>query len=182
MAKIKISDSQKIQSLTREPSESRCNRIKSMRNHRTELHAWYSPRVFFKALAVMLIALGAMIPSVSQAASKSINETSNNKVVSVKVGSTFSVILNSTYWEYTPMTSSKVVTAVGAPVATAIMPSATAPAGCTIAGSGCGTVTWKFKAKAVGTAVIAASRTSCGEAMRCTAENGSYSVKIKVTR
>lgn len=120
--------------------------------------------------------------TIAQAATKSINESSNKKVITVKVGTTFSIVLNSTYWQFDPLKSTKAITEVAQPLVAAVLPSSAAPAGCAIAGSGCGTVTWKFKARAIGTALISATRSSCGEALRCSPENASYSVTIKIVR
>jgi hypothetical protein len=47
---------------------------------------------------------------------------------------------------------------------------------------GCGTQTWNFVAKKVGTYSIAASRTSCGEALQCTGTQGAYQVTIRVKK
>ena len=55
-----------------------------------------------------------------------------------------------------------------------------APAGCQVAGMGCGTVSLKFKAINKGISTVNASRTSCGEALRCTPAQSSYYVTIKV--
>ena len=135
-------------------------------------------------VGTLLVALFALTFSgVSSAATaKVISESSNGKVVSVKVGSTFSVVLNSTYWQYAPLAATKAIVSQADPVSAAIFPGPTAPAGCAHPGAGCGTVTWKFKAKALGTAVISASRTTCGEAMRCVGTQGAYAVTVKVTR
>ncbi len=47
-------------------------------------------------------------------------------------------------------------------------------------GGGCGTVTAWFNADGPGTAVVTASRTSCGEAMACGGGAGSYRLTVIV--
>lgn len=111
-----------------------------------------------------------------------ISEPSNGKIISIKAGSAFSIVLHSTYWQYDPLIATKAIQATGQPVGARIAPGPTAPRACSHAGSGCGTVTWKFKAKSIGLATITASRTSCGEALQCVGSQGLYSVKIKVIR
>ena len=136
-----------------------------------------------RAGTVLIALFGLTLSGVASAAtSKVISESSKGKVVSVKIGSTFSVVLNSTYWQYAPLAVTKAIVAQADPVTAAIFPGPTAPAGCTHPGTGCGTVTWKFKAEAIGSAIISASRTTCGEAMRCVGTQGAYAVTVKVTR
>jgi hypothetical protein len=63
----------------------------------------------------------------------------------------------------------------GAPV---VLPQ---PSGCVV-GQGCGTVTAWYVGAAVGAAKVTASRTSCGEAMGCTAATGSFTLRVVVRR
>ncbi len=46
---------------------------------------------------------------------------------------------------------------------------------------GCNPVRAMFTARAPGIAVLSASRTSCGEALRCGPQNGTYQVSVIVT-
>ena len=48
-------------------------------------------------------------------------------------------------------------------------------------GGGCNPVVATFTAMSAGTAVLSASRTSCGEALRCGPDNSHYHVTIIVT-
>jgi hypothetical protein len=52
--------------------------------------------------------------------------------------------------------------------------------GTCVPGGGCGTVTAAFRALAPGRATITASRTTCGEAMRCTGTDGAWEVTVVV--
>jgi hypothetical protein len=60
-------------------------------------------------------------------------------------------------------------------------PTITAGADCATArvGEGCGSVTMTYRAVATGTSVLAASRTTCGEARRCVGADASYTITVK---
>jgi hypothetical protein len=49
-------------------------------------------------------------------------------------------------------------------------------------GAGCNPLRTVFTARGPGSAIIAASRTSCGEALRCGRRNGSFWVTVIVAR
>jgi hypothetical protein len=106
-----------------------------------------------------------------------ISESSNLKTVSVSQGSKVQITLHSTYWS-----SKKVINlkAVGAPISVPIMPGPKAPPGCQFAGTGCGSITWTFVATKAGSASFEAGRTSCGEALKCTASQQKFKVLFKV--
>jgi hypothetical protein len=106
-----------------------------------------------------------------------ISESSNLKTVSVSQGSKVQITLHSTYWA-----SKKVINleAIGAPISVPIMPGPKAPQGCQFAGTGCGSVTWSFIATKTGSASFEAGRTSCGEALKCTASQQKFKVFFKV--
>ncbi len=53
-------------------------------------------------------------------------------------------------------------------------------AGCGIPGAGCGTVTLTALARSAGAATLTASRTSCGEALRCSAAQGTFRLTVLV--
>lgn len=94
--------------------------------------------------------------------------------VALRVGQRLRVVLHSTYWEFKAPTESGVVHLVRAPVF--------APKSGCVPGQGCGTVTALYVARAAGTTSVRAERTSCGEAMGCTAAAGSYTVTVIVRR
>jgi len=112
----------------------------------------------------------------------SVNESSANKTFKVRVGSTVTMTLHSMYWDLTPLAASASLKSNGDPVQTPVMPGPNAPAGCGVPGSGCGTQVWKFTAVKVGVTQLLATRTSCGEAMQCTGDQGKYMVTIKVVK
>ena len=104
---------------------------------------------------------------VNAASTIKISEAGNGKTFAVKAGSTIEITLHSTFWSEQ---SSSNLKAIGAPNMKAIMPGPTAPANCQLPGMGCGTIVWKFTAANPGKASYLATRTSCGEALRCTAK------------
>ena len=84
------------------------------------------------------------------------------------------VSLNSTYWEFADGFYNNVLQQVGAEVSSC-------PMGTTVPGTGCGIALREFRAIAPGTTTVTASRTSCGEAMGCTAAQAHFSVTIVVS-
>jgi len=135
------------------------------------------------ALALAITLLVSLGMNSSQAATAiSVSEKNINQVVLVKVGTQVSLTLHSMYWNLAKQAKSSSLTAKGAPILKPILPGPSAPHGCSIAGSGCGTQTWRFVASKVGTVHLIATRTTCGEAMRCTGTNGRFEVTVKVAR
>jgi len=94
--------------------------------------------------------------------------------VTVHVGDSIDVVLGSTYWTFLALSDTTVLRSDGSPD---VVPQKT---GC-VPGQGCGTVTAVFTAVGAGAATIAATRTSCGEAMGCTPSNGRYEVNVSVS-
>jgi hypothetical protein len=132
-------------------------------------------------LSMALVILLGM-NSAQATTSRSLSEKNVNQVILVKIGSQVSLTLHSMYWKLAKQAKSSSMTAKGAPVLKPILPGHSASHGCSIAGSGCGTQTWKFVSSKVGTAHLMATRISCGEAMRCTGTNGRFEVTIKISR
>jgi hypothetical protein len=102
-----------------------------------------------------------------------VGEAQNGAALSVHTGEQVVVTLSSTYWAIAGSTNPAVLRSAGGPV---IRPSP----GC-IPGMGCGTVTAAFTAVGAGSAVLTASRTTCGEALRCTGTAGVFSVTVTVS-
>ncbi|HKB31908.1 MAG TPA: hypothetical protein VKD26_13875 [Streptosporangiaceae bacterium] len=105
-----------------------------------------------------------------------VDERDNHRVVTVARGSTVTVALHSTYWQFAALPSRRVLTQIAAP---RVSPRPPHTGGC-VPGQGCGTVTAVYRAAGTGTAVIRASRLSCGEAMRCTGGQGRFAVTVVV--
>lgn len=104
---------------------------------------------------------------------KNLSESDKNTTVTLKTGDRIWVVLNSTYWEFSPP-SSNVLMQVAEPVYAPDLKGH-------IPGSGAGTVTVEYLVANAGTALISASRTSCGEALLCTGDQGSYAVTVQAT-
>ena len=101
--------------------------------------------------------------------------TDSGRTVAVVPGVRLVVALDSTYWTFRPVAPAGVLRAVGPPQ---IVPRLSH----CVPGQGCGTVTAEFLATGTGTATIEATRTSCGEALRCTPAQGDYRVQVLVHR
>ena len=103
-----------------------------------------------------------------------LDDRDNHGTVSVHVGQTVELTLASTYWT------------IGAPSGTALgaagperkTPNYTRP-GCH-PGTGCGTDVRDFKAVRTGTSGISATRTTCGEALRCSDAQSRFFVTVHV--
>ena len=132
------------------------------------------------ALLVLLVSIGFAQQSWAAtpvAKTKSLAESNNGQRIQVTSGTTLQITLHSTYW-----TEGKVknLVKIGEPQISPIMPSANATPGCQHAGMGCGTIIWKFKAVKKGSALFTATRISCGEALKCTADQTTYSLNIVI--
>jgi hypothetical protein len=91
-----------------------------------------------------------------------VRDNANGRTVSVPAGETLELILSSSYWNVSGSSAPSVLRQQGA---TALLPR---PSSCPdIPGLGCTPERTDFKALTGGKAVITASRTSCGEALRC---------------
>lgn len=104
-----------------------------------------------------------------------VQDKSNGHTVSVKVGQRLELILASNYWTVRGSSVPGVLRQDGQ---TRDLPK---PPGCgSIPGIGCVPIRTDFSALAPGTAVITASRVSCGEAMRCSPAQQHFTVTIVV--
>jgi hypothetical protein len=105
-----------------------------------------------------------------------IRDNANGTMVPVAVGDRVELILSSSYWDVAGSSSSRVLRADG-PAAPMPRPSS-CPAN--IPGLGCVPIQMRFTALADGKAVIKASRTSCGEALRCRPDQTRFTVTVIV--
>jgi hypothetical protein len=117
-------------------------------------------------------------PPSSAAGQVVLDERDNHKVVRIAAGSVVTVVLHSTYWRFGPAPDPGVLAQLSAPT---VSPRPAHAGGC-VPGQGCGTVTVVYRAAGAGTALVRASRVSCGEALRCTGGNGLFSVMVIVRR
>lgn len=112
-------------------------------------------------------------PSPGPGAAVTASDANDGQVVILHMGDHLKVTLASTYWSIHPLPDATVLIALAAPQ---IQPSP----GC-VPGQGCGTVTQEYLAGGLGQVQIAASRTTCGEALACTGTQGSFSLTVQVT-
>lgn len=91
--------------------------------------------------------------------------------VSLHEGDVLQVRLHSTYWRFGPASRNGVLSAGRRVVHAKPMP---------YPGSGAGTVVVTYHALRSGRVTISAGRIACGEAMRCTAGQGSYRLTVVV--
>jgi len=119
---------------------------------------------------VALQASGTTQPDASSAP-RSVTDRDNGTTVKLHVGSRLRVVLSSTYWSVDPSSNPEVLRSNGASTIDPQM------GGC-VPGAGCGTVTATFTATATGSAIVTATRTTCGEALACTGSNGHYTIAV----
>ena len=99
----------------------------------------------------------------------------NGKAVSARAGDRIELILSSSYWHVTGSSAPSVLRQDGAPVLLS------RPGSClAIPGLGCTPVRADFTALTDGKAAIRASRSSCGEALRCQPDQERFTVNVIV--
>jgi hypothetical protein len=104
---------------------------------------------------------------------KTITDRNKGETVTLRVGARLEVVLASTYWTIHPAPKPAVLRTDGSQATTPRLK------GC-VPGGGCGTASRTFTGVTKGKTVVRASRTSCGEALRCTEANGTFSVSVVV--
>lgn len=95
------------------------------------------------------------------------------RTVALAVGGHLEVVLDSTYWTFLPLPPGGILRSDGPPQ---VVPR---PGHC-VPGQGCGTVTIEVTATAPGTAAVSATRTTCGEALRCGPGQGAFRALVTV--
>lgn len=109
-------------------------------------------------------------PTPAPSPTVSLDENSDGKTIQVMPGSTIDLVLHSTYWQIQPTKSPVLKPLMDEPLVTGQLSNPP--------GMGKGTVEMKYQVVAAGTAVITASRTTCGEAMKCVGKDGAFKVTI----
>jgi hypothetical protein len=100
-------------------------------------------------------------------------DSDNGKSLVLHVGDRLEVKLGSTYWNIHESSDPSILRLAG-PMAISRRPSGCVP------GAGCGLAIASFDAVGTGSADVTASRSSCGEAMRCVGNAGSYRLSVVV--
>jgi hypothetical protein len=128
------------------------------------------------AVTLLLLALSACGSTTAPVAQVvALDDSQNGTTIQVHAGDVVSVSLNSTNWTFGAVSDSTVLQPQGDQAVTP------APMGTCLPGMGCGTTTARFTALKSGTAVVSATRVSCGEAMRCVGQQGLYQVTVVVS-
>lgn len=104
-----------------------------------------------------------------------VGDRANGSTVTVQAGDTVVVRLHSTYWNVATPPPNGVLTLVGQAVH-GVPPSSRQ----CMPGMGCGTVVATFQAERAGHAEVLASRTTCGEVIRCTKASSHYELTLVV--
>jgi hypothetical protein len=105
-----------------------------------------------------------------------IRDNANGKSVPVAVGDRVELLLSSSYWNVAGSSAPRVLRQDGP--ATLMPRPSSCPAN--IPGLGCSPIQMKFTALAGGRAFITASRSTCGEAMRCMPDQTRFTVTVVV--
>ena len=104
-----------------------------------------------------------------------VRDDANGKAVSARPGDRIELTLSSSYWRVTGSSAPSVLRQDGPPV---LLPR---PSSCPdIPGLGCIPVRADFTALTDGKAVITASRSACGEALRCMPDQARFTVIVVV--
>src|SRR5215471_19936726 len=104
-----------------------------------------------------------------------VRDDANGKAVSARAGDRIELILSSSYWHVTGSSAPSVLRPDGPPVL------GSRPSSCAdIPGLGCIPVQANFTALTDGKAVITASRSACGEALRCKPDQTRFIVTVVV--
>jgi hypothetical protein len=133
------------------------------------------------AVALLMAGCGSAMPSAGGNHSHSpgsltvSSDHANGRTLHVTVGERLNLILSSTYWQLRGSSAPAVLRQDGA--AKPLPRPSTCPK---LPGLGCTPVRTSFMALAPGTAVITASRTTCGEALACAADQRHFRVTIVV--
>jgi hypothetical protein len=104
-----------------------------------------------------------------------VRNDANGKAVSARAGDRIELILSSSYWHVTGSSAPRVLRQDRPPVLLS------RPSHCPdIPGLGCTPVRADFTALTAGKAVITASRSACGEALRCKPDQTRFTVNVVV--
>jgi hypothetical protein len=132
------------------------------------------------AWTILLITAVSMQPTWSVNAiqkTKSLSESSNGLKIQIKAGTPIQITLHSTDWTLAKISN---LIQKGETQTFPTMPGQNAAPDCQHPGMGCGTIVWNFKTAKKGSAFFSATRTSCGEALRCTSDQSNFRVNFLI--
>lgn len=111
----------------------------------------------------------------SDASAKVVDEKANQTTVRFRVGTRVELLLHSDYWTVVGSSRPDVLAQDGPTRQLPRTPSTCPP------GVGCQPLQTFFTARTPGSAVVSATRTTCGEALRCLPGQGSLRITVVVT-
>src|SRR5579885_2963902 len=104
-----------------------------------------------------------------------LGDADTERTLPAALGERIVVTLHSTYWQVGGPSDPRIVASEGPPKVSSGGP------GCpSIPGTGCGTTVASFVAVALGGADLVATRSTCGEALRCAADQSTWTVHVDV--
>jgi hypothetical protein len=135
----------------------------------------------------MVLTPSAGNPSTGSGTGRTITagDPDNGHTITLAVGDSLEVRLSGAGWTFSADTSGPALRQVGQPTAGPAPTGGTSPTAgrsACVPGGNCIQVTATFAAASPGQAVVLATRTSCGEAMRCTGGAGSYRLSVVVDK
>ena len=125
---------------------------------------------------VLLSTVGATGVGATNTPTLNLNELNNGHTFVVSPGEHVTLTLHSTYWHVAPLTMQRSVRQIGSTSVVGVLPGTS---GC-VPGQGCGTVRARYVALAPGLVRLRATRTSCGEALRCSPAQSSWTALLRV--
>jgi hypothetical protein len=104
-----------------------------------------------------------------------VHNADKGRTVTLHPGQSLQVVLTGGYWAAPATSAASVLKLSTAPTLVSPSPGHGCPPGV-----GCRAQQTEFTAVAAGTATVSSSRSNCGEAMRCTDANGTFSITVTV--
>ena len=139
------------------------------------------PRSLMRLSAITTLVIVASFASTGAGASVSgtvqVSEGANGRVVDVSPGEHVTLTLHSTYWSVSTLGAQRTLRQVGG---AQTVGSFTQGSSRCVPGQGCGTVTVHYVAIGTGMIRLRATRTTCGEAMRCTPSQSLWTAVVRV--
>ncbi len=133
------------------------------------------PAIAVAAVIVPLAGCGSHTSSVTNPQVIAVHDSANGTTVSARVGDTVVLTLSSSYWHVAGSSAPRILRQYGP---AALLPR---PSDCpAIPGLGCVPIRVTFKALTDGTAIVKASRTICGEALRCGKQATHFTLTVLV--
>ena len=129
-----------------------------------------------------MVALAVLSPvfatgvGATNAPTLALSEISNGRTFAVAPGEPITLTLHSTYWHVLALATPRSLRQRGTTHVVGVLP---APSHC-VPGQGCGTVSAHYVALAPGLVRLRATRTSCGEALKCSPAQSSWTALIRI--